>query len=1461
MNPVRPFSPFFRRSIVMTLATICAFAQSSSARSQASSPIDERSRVKIGPTDRVLGPVTEDHTTLKGQTRPLAREAVDLGEAPASLSSGRMVLWLRRSAEQQAQLSQFLSHAQKAGSANYRHWLTPASYGATYGVSDHDLAAVQTWLQSSGLKVEGVSAARNAVMFSGTVGSVARTFHTSIHRYSIGQQTHFANAADPEVPTALAPVIAGISPMNDFRAKPLHVQGKPARYDAASHRLKSAITGDNPDGSFDLFVTPADASIIYDTPNQNFNPAATQTLDGTGITIGILGYSALAMADVQNYRTAFLPAAAASNLPNQILDGAIDPGVIPGDAADEALLDVEIASGLAPGATINYYYAASTDVSDGLVLAGLHALEENRVNILSVSYGNCEAALGLGGNLEWSELWQQAAAQGITVTVSTGDTGSAGCNIQADPETTQGLAVSGLASTPYNIAVGGTDFYSLANNFSSYVNTTTTGAYPYYATALSYIPENPWNDSSQMIGPFTDNTPTYNGVGETNIIAGAGGLSSAATCQGYIQQDGTCSQSLSGYAQPAFQTGFQSLTPVRSIPDVSLPSANGFFGAAWVFCSDSVTDAAGGVYTDCQVDANGHLLNDQYVGTVGGTSAAAPAFAGMLAMISQSQGGARLGQADTVLYNLAQDYNPNPNAPGKYQRAFHDVTVGNNSVYCATGTLNCGSNNFLEGYNATPSYDMATGLGSVDLSQLVSLWGTTNFVSTSNTLTAGTDFGSLTTAAINVTHGTPIYFETAVTPSDATGLFSIIASNTTKPASYSDFGPVTGTGDLTTNDLPGGTYTVSAYYAGDTTHIASQSSNSISVTISPEASTTSLFFGDYDPTTLAIKEGLSTISYGVNSFVNAQPFGNSSMVDYTGNLLADGIPTGSVTFTTNGQTQSAPINSLGYAQLSLSSLAPGSYTYQASYPGDASFQASTSSSQTLTVTKGTTSFSLPQGGGAVTPIGVFQFDALLQTDSAALYPTGSISATANGHTYAPLGSVQGQLNGVDAVELTFSIPASDLATGSNIISLTYSGDGNYLATNATTNVTLVASSGTFSLTGPTPSPIVEASQQASTSITVSSSNGFTGLVNMTCSVSAATTGHTPTCSAASTTLYQSFGGNPSVSTSTVSITTFSDTPAGNYVITVTGTNGTQSQSVQVPLQVTAGPGFTLTAASTSLSISAAGQPASDVITLSPTQGFTGTVALSCVVAPVPATGKAATCTLPANVILNSTTPATATLQVTTDSTTPAGSYAVIVTAISGLFQQSVSVTFAIPQIAATPAFDLSAASNVVSIAASGDSATDTLTIRPAGGFSGMVQLSCAVAATATATTAAPTCSVPSTTSVTGGSVATAILTVNTTASTAMLTPAEGGALAKRIGGISLGCLLIFLLPRRRRWIALSMFVLAIGSLGITGCSSGNSQSTTTTTGSPGTPAGAYTVTVTASSGSITNTAQIQVTVQ
>ena len=1455
MNNVKP-NPFSVRYLRLYLG-MAFFAASALAQSNA--PASQIVHAPSAPLDRVRGPVTAEFTPLKGQTRPMERTAVDLGEAPASMPTGRMVLWLRRSAEQEAQLSQFLSHAQKPGSAGYRRWMTPETYGAAYGISDHDLAAVQQWLQANGLTVERVSTARNAIQFSGTAGSISSAFHTSIHTYDVGEQKHFNNITDPQIPTTLAPVIAGVSPMNDFHARPMHEFGKTGHYDAASGHLQPDMTGGDANDGYALFVTPADASIIYDTPNKNFNPTATQTLDGTGVTIGILGYSALPMADVQNYRTAFLPASAASNLPVPILDGGVDPGVMDGDPGVESLLDVEVAGGLAPGAAINYYYAASTDLSDGLILAGLRALEENKVNILSVSYGECELDLGAGGNIAWSELWQQAAAQGITVSVSTGDSGSASCDGDTSVQPVQasrGLSVSGIASTPYNIAVGGTDFYSLAGNFSTYVNTATAGDYPYYATALGYIPENPWNDSSTVVGnSFTQNLPVYNQADQTDIIGGGGGISSVATCQGYFDQFGDCSQSLSGYPQPPFQTGFQQINPVRSIPDVALLSANGFYGAAWVYCSDSTVDQQGGSYSDCAVDANGHLVDGGRIGLIGGTSAAAPAFAGMLAMISQSQGGARLGQADAVLYNLAQDYDPDPSNPGKYQRAFHDVAIGNNSVYCASGSLDCDSTNFLEGYNATPSYDMATGLGSIDLSQLISLWTATNFAATSNTLAAGISSDPLSAAAISVVHGTPINFAMTVAPNDATGQFSLVATDSATAASFNDFGTLdnTATGNLTTSDLPGGTYAVYAYYAGDTSHTGSQSSNGINVTISAESSTTTLSFGAYDPTTFNTTEGLSTVPYGEGTFISAQPIGNNSTVDYTGTLIADGIATGSVTFTSNGTTQSAAINSLGVAQISASSFPPGTYAYQASYAGDASFAPSTSSTQTLTITKGATSFLLSSNAAAVTPPGQVTLTALLQTDSIALFPTGTVAATANGHTYSPSGVTQGYLKGVDAVEFLFSIPAADLAPGSNSISVSYGGDANYQASNGSISVTLIGVEGSYTLSGPGQPVTVEASQVASTSISITPSNGFTGVVNMACTVSAASTGHTPTCQAAAATVYGSFG-----ATSAVSIATYADTPAGAYTITVTGTSGQQSQSAQILLQVTAGPSFTIAAANNSLSIAAPGQAATDVLTLSPTQGLTGTAVLSCTVAPLPSTGKAPACSLPSSVVLGASA-STATLQLTSDSTTPPGAYSVAVTAVSEGIQQTVTVAFTIQQLPASPTFTLSAGNTALTVAIAGQSVADTLTINPSGGFTGTVQLSCAISGGASSTTA-PTCVVPATASVAGASPVNATLTVDTTGASTALAERQGRRFGERMGGLALGCLLLFVVPRRRAWAALGLVVLAAGSLVVIGCG-GKSSSGPGTGGSPGTAAGSYTITVTAASGSITTTTQIAVTVQ
>ena len=284
--------------------------------------------------------------------------------------------------------------------------------------------------------------------------------------------------------------------------------------------------------------------------------------------------------------------------------------------------------------------------------------------------------------------------------------------------------MNAFSSTPYAVAVGGTDFDVLTNSFATYVKDTTSGAPPYYATALSYIPENPWNDSTTLNNTYANNIASSNSKGVGNIVAGSGGSSSV-------------------YAKPSFQS---SLTPndgFRDVPDVALFAGNGVYDAAWVFCSDNITHGVSSdFYTEC-LTYGGQFTSSTVFGGIGGTSAAAPAFAGMLALVAQANGSAadnyRLGQADNVLYHLAQT---------KYSSVFHDITSGNNSVPCTAGSPDCGSNLFLTGYNAGTGYDLASGLGSVNVAAMVSNWASVSLASTTTNLNIN---GS--TAAYTGIHG------------------------------------------------------------------------------------------------------------------------------------------------------------------------------------------------------------------------------------------------------------------------------------------------------------------------------------------------------------------------------------------------------------------------------------------------------------------------------------------------------------------------------------------------------------------------------------------------------------------------------------------------------------------------------------------------------------------------------------
>jgi hypothetical protein len=1028
--------------------------------------------------------------------------------------------------EQEAALEQFIADAHAPGSASYHHWLTPAQLGTQFGPAESDVQAVVAWLQSQGFAVAKVSQARTTIEFSGTAGQIESAFATRIHSFQIDGVTHISNIVDPQIPAALAPVIAGLSPLNDFRPWPMHTA-------PVARSLVSAPTSANPramtsvarngqslsvspnysDTTSGLFiVTPADFATIYNTPNQtlNKNYAASKSLDGTGVTIGIAGDSNADLSNVANYRKLFgLP----TLTPTVTIDGS-DPGQVTGDDV-EALLDLEVASAVAPAAKLTLYIAQDTSFQSGLILAIQRALDDNAVNILNVSFGGCEAYQGQAGNQQLLNFWEQAAAQGISVTVSSGDSGSAGCdNSNAENISNQGLQVSGFASTPYNIAVGGTDFNQNRSNIALYWSTTnsTIGG-----SALKFIPEIPWNDSTTTIGLLSGNQAFKDTSGNTNISGAGSGVS--ACLNATVDQNGNVSACTGAYAKPSWQNSFGPAS-ARELPDVSLFASNGFNGSAWFLCAsglggDKPTDQ------DCTAPASGSIVNGTYTQyqVVGGTSASSPAFAGLLALVVQNlqSGGAanvRLGQADYTLYPLSQ----------QHAAAFHDVITGNNSMVCmanpasAIATQDCGTNSFLTGYDASAGYDLATGLGSVDATQMVQNWSNISFKPTTTSLTVN---GS--TAPVTVMHGKPVSVAVSVTSSGGTptGDVALVASGgnvaTAAAAVQSTVASpsiLTLTNGAATNasytTLPGGTnYSLAANYGGDGTFGSSTSTPPITVTVTPEPSTLELFVQEF-PTAGGQTPVTTSLPYGTYVSVSAEPL-SSAQAGAAQQPTYLQRATGTVTFSSTpafaALNQAVSVNSNGFAeipgQLSLA-YPPGTYNVSASYSGDPSFGTSTATG-TFTIIKNTVSITSANGSTAGTV--VVEVDPTfgnLFTNSGLSLPTGTLTLT----------NSSGATVGTGALALATNAQGQQVAQATITVSgtaatISYPGDTNYNSGTATFGG---GGTPTFTL-GAATTITVPSGGSASTPVSITPQAGFSGTVAVTCAVTG-TGSPAPTCALA-----------------------------------------------------------------------------------------------------------------------------------------------------------------------------------------------------------------------------------------------------------------------------------------------------------------------------------------------------------
>ncbi len=817
----------------VSLVVALASAQTGSVRSRLTQPVDE-SKLMV----------------LRGNTHPFARQQFDRGAAPADLPMERMMLVLKTTPEQGAALNNLLAEQQDRSSPNYHKWLTPEEFGAQFGVSDADIQKITAWLESHGFHVDDVANGRNVIQFSGSAAQLQAAFHTAMHKYAVNGKEYWANANDPAIPAALVPAVTGVASLNNFPRRAAHRMAGTFTREMATGKVKAikkqftfAAGCQGTTGSNCYALAPYDFATIY-----NVLPLWNAGINGTGQTIAIVADSDINPADLTSFRSLFgLPTATLNRIYGPGSSASV-PGVVPcasGGNECEAAIDVQWSGAVAPAATIDLVVSQGTSTTFGTDISAEYIIDGHvtpKPTVIGYSYGSCEFQLGAAGNAFYGGSptspdsmgeWKQAAAEGITVVVSTGDNGATGCdqptgNPLFNQPAIYGLAVNGIGSSPYNVAVGGTDFNDVSNP-ATYWNS--SNASSTQASVKGYIPETPYNDSCTNLAldvlvdssagqDAETNCSTFYNDGVTNppqagtfspseLVAPFGGGGGPSTCidTNYNTTTGTgnFSSCTVGYAKPSWQSALTPADGKRDLPDVAIFSGDGTIQNFYSYCeTDEDPNGAACSLASPFADVQG----------VGGTSVAAEVFVGMMALVNESTGSAQ-GLPNPNLYALASQSWANCPSGGTLTSAciFYQVTSGNISMPCMNPDTNYGvasgcviaTNGDAVGttvvsgspaYTAAAGYNMATGLGSLNVYNLVTDWNvgteinnnTKDYVisaaPSSVTITTGGGTGSVTfttvplngfSDTINYTSGTSC----SGMPSGVTCAFASNANGTT----------------------------------------------------------------------------------------------------------------------------------------------------------------------------------------------------------------------------------------------------------------------------------------------------------------------------------------------------------------------------------------------------------------------------------------------------------------------------------------------------------------------------------------------------------------------------------------------------------------------------------------------------------------------------------------------------------
>jgi hypothetical protein len=825
--------------------------------------------------------------TLTGSRTPLASPGNDLGAVDPAMPLHGISLVFSRSAQQEAALQALLVAQQNPASPQYHQWLTPDQYAAQFGVAASDIAAAESWLQQQGFSIDAVSRSHNRIAFSGTAAQAASAFGAPIHNFrSPDGSTHFAPSTDLTVPAALSSIVLGVANLSSFRPHPMIRR-------ITDPQFTSSVSGNH-------YIGPGDLTTLYDV-----KPLYQAGYNGINQSIAVIGQSSVLLSDIAAFQSA---AGVTAKTPVTVLLPSSGSATTP-VANDEAEsdLDLEYTSTMAPGAQVFFIYTGN-NTNYGAFDSLIYAVEERIAPIISSSYGACEPALGTSNLQLLDSYFVQATAEGQTIISAAGDQGSSGCYgeyASADLTDNQQLAIIYPAGSANVTAMGGTEIptASAASTNFTYWTTANSTTGDIIASVKSYIPEQVWNDS----------------VANGSPDGGGGGASIYEPRPSW--QTGV---TIGGVAIPSGN--------FRLIPDISMVASN--YNAPLLYCTSDTSAWGSTQQHSCNSGFRDSSTNSLTV--AGGTSFDAPIFSGMLALINQALNSTGQGNINPTLYSLASNTTT-------YASAFHDIALGGNQ--CLTGVAVCGSGATTTSFAAVTGYDEASGLGSIDLNNLLAAWAKiapgAGLAESITTVTAAT-----TTPVAGATDTITI----AITPVTGTGVPTgtvslLIDGGTANGGSSTTLNLTNGSATYSFSSSIAGSHILVATYSGSTTFGPSAGTLAVYVTIGATASVTTLSAATTTPAAGATDNITITVTPATGTTV----------------------PTGSVTVSVDSNTVGTLTLTNGVATYPFSSTVTGTHIISATYNGNATFASSTGSIA-VSVAGGTTagSFTLTASPTSVT---------------------------------------------------------------------------------------------------------------------------------------------------------------------------------------------------------------------------------------------------------------------------------------------------------------------------------------------------------------------------------------------------------------------------------------------------------------------------------------------------------------